>query len=250
MSSSRLRLAEMARPGLVERGIILAVGEIDLRVHTSSSLAPASASDCTMRWVMMNSVSSLIGWPRPLRALGHQRRRGDAVAPRLVADRERGDAGNEDEVADGERRRIARGRARRRALMLEVHDLEARLRDDADRLDVHVGAGQQQALAARSRSRAGCARPGIRAAHADRAAPPSPSCSTGRCEPDWCGRCRRRAARRRGFRRCARFLLALGQAGVRRALCQHVRRDAVHEVLRHQRRWRTPSGRPSCPARI
>ena len=30
------------------------------------------------------------------------------------------------------------------------------------------------------------------------------------------------------------FLLALGPAGVRRALRQHVRRDAVHEILRHQ----------------
>src|SRR5438552_647199 len=55
--------------------------------------------------------------PRPLRAFGHQRGRGDPVPLRLVADRHRGDAGDEDEVAHGERRRIARRRAALQILM-------------------------------------------------------------------------------------------------------------------------------------
>ena len=84
--------------------------------------------------------------PGPLGALGHQGRGGDAVSPRLVADRQRGDAGNEDEVAGGERRRIARGRPAGQRLVLVMGHLEARPRDDAERLDVHVGAGQQQLL--------------------------------------------------------------------------------------------------------
>ena len=82
----------------------------------------------------------------PLLAFGHQRRRGDAVAMRLVAFRGRCDAGNEDEVANGQRRRKARGRPAGEMLVLEMRDLESRSRDDAQRLDVHVGAGQQQAL--------------------------------------------------------------------------------------------------------
>ena len=107
----RRRLRKMPGPGLVERRIILGIGEIDLGVDDVFEVGAGQRQ--RLRHPLGDDelgleLDRLAG---PLRAFGHQRRRGNAVASRLVADRERGDAGNEHEVADGERGRIAGGRA-------------------------------------------------------------------------------------------------------------------------------------------
>jgi hypothetical protein len=64
----------------------------------------------------------------------------------LRRDGKRGDARQEDEVADRERGRIAGGRAPGQLLVLEVLDLEPRFGNGGHGLDVHIGAGQQQPL--------------------------------------------------------------------------------------------------------
>ena len=229
----RRRLGKVPRPRLVERRIVVAVGEIDLGVH--HVLQPGAGQRQRLHHALRDDelgleLDRLAG---PLRALGHQRRGGDAVAPRLVADRERRDAGNEDEVADRERRRIAGGRAAGERLVLEMRHLEALLRNDAERLDVHVGAGQQQALLGDRGRR--------RNAPAQELAP---DLLVGRHRlhrrvvlvgADEIGAVGAGGAQHRVdvLEDAQRLLLALGQAGMRRALRQHVRRDAVLEVLRH-----------------
>ena len=50
------------------------------------------------------------------------------------------------QMTDAERGRITRGGTAGERLVLDMRHLEPGLRDDAKRLDVHVGAGQQQAL--------------------------------------------------------------------------------------------------------
>ena len=118
--------SKCSRPGLVERGVVLAVGEIDLRVHhvVERGAGERQRLHHALRDDELGlELDRLAG---PLRAFRHQRRGSDAVALRLVADRERGDAGNEDEVAGGERRRIAGGGPARELLVLEVRHLEAR----------------------------------------------------------------------------------------------------------------------------
>ena len=78
---------------------------------------------------------------------------------------------DEDEIADAERRRIARRRAAGERLqsLIQGH-LEARLRDDAECLDVHVGAGQQQGLLGDRRRRRDAPAAGIRGGSAGRPA--------------------------------------------------------------------------------
>ena len=115
-----------------------------------------------------------------------------------------------------------------------MRHLEALSRDDAERLDVHVGAGQQQALL-RDRGRG-------RNASGEMLAP---DLLVGRHRlhgrvvligadkvcPVRTGRAQHRIEI---VEDALRLLLALGQAGVGRALRQHVGGDAVGEVLRHQ----------------
>src|SRR5262249_44634960 len=103
----RTVLAELPRPRLVEGGIILAVREVDLRVHDILQLRAGERERADHALLDDEVRLELDRLAAPLRALLPQRRRGDAVAARLVAARERRDAGNEDAVADGERRRIA-----------------------------------------------------------------------------------------------------------------------------------------------
>jgi hypothetical protein len=103
----RAALAEMPRPGLVERRIVVAVGEIDLRVH---DVAERRAGQRQRGLHAMSDDELGLELDRlaaPLRPFRHQRRRGDTVAPRLIADGERSDARQEDEIAHRERRRIA-----------------------------------------------------------------------------------------------------------------------------------------------
>ena len=230
----RACLSEMPRPRLVEGRIVLAVGEIDLRVHDVLELRSGQRERGRHPLGDDEFGLELDRLPAPLQTFGHQRRRRDPVATRLVADRRRRDARNEDEVANRDRRRIAGGRTALELLVLEVRNLKTLVGDDTHGLDVHVSAGQQQAL--------------LR------------------------DRCRRRDAPAQKFPAhlligrhrlhggvvlvCAyevaavgaggaqhgieiledaqRFLLALGQARMRCALRKHVRRDAVDEILPHQ----------------
>ena len=119
-------------------------------------------------------------------------------------------------------------------LVLEVLHLESLLRQDADGLDVHVGAGQQQALL-RDRGRG-------RNASAQEF---TPDLLIGRHRLD--GRVVLVGANQicpigaggaeHGVEICKnarRLLLAFGEAGVRRAFRKDVRCDAVDEILRHQ----------------
>ena len=141
-----LRLAEMARPDLGERGIILGVGEINLRMQ--HIFQPRTGQFQRRRNALGDEKFrlELDRLAAPLHALRHQRRRGDAVALRLIASRHAGDAGDKNEISDSERRRVAGRRARSQSLMLEVHNLESSFRDDRHRLNVHVCIRQQQPL--------------------------------------------------------------------------------------------------------
>src|SRR5262249_22371497 len=170
-----------------------------------------------------------------------QCRRGNAVAMRLVAFGAGWDAGNEDEVANGQRRRKARGRPAGEMLVLEMGDFESGGRYDAERLDVHVGARQQQALLRdRGRWRDSArqefaphlliGRHGLNRRVVLIGAYEVGAVGAGRAQhrvdvlPDAKG-----------------LLFALGQAGVWGALRQHVRCDAVLEILRHDASGKHPA---------
>ena len=125
--------------------------------------------------------------------------------------------------------------------MLEMLHLESRLRDDGHGLNVHVGRGQQQALL-RDRGRG-------RDAPAQEFAP---DLLIGRHRLDsrvvLVGAHQIGAVGAGGAQHgvevledAQRFLLALGRPGMRRALREHVRRDAIDEVLRHQSGGEDPS---------
>jgi hypothetical protein len=136
----------MPRPHFRESGIVFRVGEIDLRVR---HILERGAGELQRRYDPLRDDElglELDRLPAPLCALGHQRRGGDAIAARLVADCHAGDAGNENEVADRERRRIARRGASFQMRVLEMLDREVLLRDHRQRLHVHVGIGEQQPL--------------------------------------------------------------------------------------------------------
>src|ERR1043166_7305317 len=122
----------MARPRFVEGRIVVRVGEIDLHVY--HVLDPRSCErkrlhDAFGYDELGLKLDRLSG---PLRALSHQRSRSHAVATELIAHRQRGDAGDEDEIARDQRGRIAGGRASFELIMLEVLHLESLSRKDAD----------------------------------------------------------------------------------------------------------------------
>src|SRR3954451_18401192 len=96
----------------------------------SSMVAPASASEGMIRCLIMNSVSTLIGWAGHCLASAQQGGPGHAVATRLVAFRARCEAGNEDEVAHGQRRGKARGWPGGEMLVLDMSDLKSGARDN------------------------------------------------------------------------------------------------------------------------
>ena len=140
------RFREVPGPGFVEGRIVLPVGQINLGMD---DVVDGGAGQRERRYEPLRDDELGLQLDRlagPLLAFGQQCRRGNAVAMRLVAFRARCDAGNEDEVANGQRRRKARGRPAGEMLVLEMGDFESRRRHDAERLDVHVGARQQQAL--------------------------------------------------------------------------------------------------------
>ena len=59
----RPRFREVPGPGFVEGRIVLPVGQINLGVDDVVDGGAGARGDGTSRCVMMNSVSSLIGWP-------------------------------------------------------------------------------------------------------------------------------------------------------------------------------------------
>src|SRR3984885_10849244 len=116
----RASLAEMPRPRLIEGRIVFAVREVDLGVH--DVLQPRASQRKRGRNPLGDDEFGLEldRLPAPLRAFGHQSRRGDPATPRLIPDRERRNAWEENEVADRNRRRVAGGRAPLELLVLEV----------------------------------------------------------------------------------------------------------------------------------
>ena len=244
MESVGRRGGEVPRPDLVEGGIVLAAGEIDLGVDDVREARARERERGHDAFRDDELGLELDRLATPLRAFRHQRRRGDAVAPRLVADRHRGDAGNEDEVADRQRRRIAGGGAALELLVPEVLDLEAFLRHHRHRLDVHVGRRQREAsLRDRGRGRNAAAQefpPHILVGRhrLDRGVVLVGAHQVGALGAG-------RAQHGVEIVEDARgLLLALGEARMRQALRYHVGRDAGDEILRHQAGGEHPASGP------
>ena len=83
--------------------------------------------------------------PAPLQPVFDQRGLGDAAAARLRALGHRRAAGQEDEIAGGERRRVARARPRPQRRVVEMADLRPPV-GERDHLPVELGARQQESL--------------------------------------------------------------------------------------------------------